>query len=121
MVEVWASFVQATGLASPGVRLPGTSPVQAHERLCVRADGNVHCRLADEGERLCVFVGGTGRIDATGGSIALIQRILSSTTFVASECLAWGGAQAVAWDEVGATLTQLVREGVLERVTAVER
>jgi len=116
MVEIWSSFVQATGLGSRGVMAPREPPVGKDERLRVRADGDVYVRLANGGTRLCVFVGTSGRLDLTADGVAFVQRILAEHAFTAAECLAWQGVgDPMTWDELGPTLTELVRAGLLER------
>ncbi len=47
------------------------------------------------------------------------QRALAARRFEAGDCQAWGeGETRLAWSEVEKNLTQLVGEGVLERVTS---
>lgn len=117
MVEIWASFVQATGAAPVTARAPDTSAVEKHDRLRVRADGAVYARLADGGKTLCVFFGAAGRVVATGTSIPFLQRMLSIGSFIASDGSTWSDPDApTSWNELGATLTHLLREGLLERV-----
>jgi len=119
LVGLWSSFVQATGFGGPDVRVPGAAPVVESDRLRVRADGQVYARLAEGRATLCVFFGAGGRIDVTGADIGLVQRLLSARAFTAGECLAWGQGQGpTAWAEVQTTLTELVRQGLLERVAA---
>ncbi len=118
MVGLWSSFVQATGSGTRSLQVEGAPPVTPTDRLRVRADGNVYARLAEGGARLCVFIGTSGRVDATGPDLALLQRILSARSFVAGDCVSWARASAgtaLAWPEVSETLTHLVREGMLER------
>jgi ribosomal protein L16 Arg81 hydroxylase len=116
MVEIWTSFVHATGLGHRGVLAPQAAPVEKHERLRVRADGDVTARLADGGAKLCLFVGTSGRLDLTGNERVLVQRMLAARSFSVAECEAWDGV-ARSWDQLAPILTQLVRAGLLERVT----
>ena len=123
MVALWSSFVQATGLPPRDNRAPDAAPVAPGDRLRIRADRDVYARLADGGTRLCVFVGTGGRVDATGSELRLIQRILANETFVAGDCVAWMRSDAstpFTWDHASPTLTELLRQGVLERLVPIE-
>jgi hypothetical protein len=109
MTAIWSTFVQATGYGTKSLRSPDAPPVTELDRLRVRADGNLYARLAEGGERLCVFIGTSGRVDATGRDLQLVQRILRAGSFVVSELAEEPKAECLE------TLTHLVREGMLER------
>jgi ribosomal protein L16 Arg81 hydroxylase len=113
VVDIWSSFVQATGFGVRGAPAPGAAAVEKHDVLRARSDA--YARLADGGAKLCVYVG-SSRLLLTGSDIAFVQRILSTGKFVAGDCLNWDNlGSATTWGEIASTLTQLLEQGLVER------
>jgi hypothetical protein len=113
LVRMWASAVGTLPGIPAEPRPAAPAPVDAADRLRVRADGRFYARTADGGARLVVSTP-SGGIDVTGPAARFVQRVLSTKELVAGDCLAWG---AGAWNEVAAALAHLLREGLIERVS----
>ena len=116
-VTLWSSYVQNTSPPSAPPSAPPTAPVAPTDRFRVRADGNVYVRTAEKGSRLSFSVGTHLRTEAVGDAMRFVQRALEAREFVASDCLAWGGASTqLGWNDVEQVLLHLVSQGLLERI-----
>jgi ribosomal protein L16 Arg81 hydroxylase len=116
LTTLWSSLVQS----GPSVDPPAaaTGPITPSDRFRVRADGNVYVRLVENGARLSVGVGTRARFEVTGDAMRVVQQALTTRKFEGTDCAGWGEGEAkLAWTTVEEILAQLLREGVIERVT----
>ncbi len=121
VIRLWGAFVQNPNPGFPAPPSPPVSatPVLAHQRLRVRADGNVYAMLADGGARLCIAVGTSGAVEIVDDAIPFVQRLLAEKEFLASDCMEWSDDGAPhAWSDVEMILTKLKSDGLIEDVVA---
>ena len=117
LVALWSSFVQGGGPAIESPAAAPTAPIAPGDRLRVRADGNVYVQTADKGTRLLITIGAKKRTEVTGSVMRLAQRALAARKFEAGECVEWGEeGKRLEWSDVEKALTNLVSDGLLERV-----
>jgi hypothetical protein len=94
-----------------------TTPIASADHFRVRADGNVYAQTVESGTKLSLGVGTRPRVELAGDAMRFAQRALAARKFEAGECAAWGdGGASLEWSQVEKTLTQLLNEGLLERV-----
>jgi ribosomal protein L16 Arg81 hydroxylase len=121
VAALWAAFVQNPnpGFPAPPTPAVAATPVEAGQRLRVRADGNLFALLADGGATLALVIGTSREVELTGVAVPFVQRMLREREFTASDCMGWNDGDApFAWSDVQTMLTSLKREGLIEHAVS---